>query len=312
MNLRVAFLGQNSSVTLDLLEAVQAHFNVVALIESAPRGFDLRKYGDGLAAARHRRNSLWRISRRQRLAFFFLTPRNHDDLAAFIRIHSIDVLCISAMSELLKEPALSAARLGAINFHPSLLPLYRGPNPWFWQYYDMDLKGGVSVFFLDAGEDTGDIALQETIQIPLGIPFAELQPIYLQTGGRLFCQTLHAIAQGNCPRRNQRHSICPHRARGITRSEKLIQWGSWTIDRIWHVLRGTLQWLDAVPFPPEAIPGDQWRAGDMIREPAEYEPGSLQRDAQGYFAAHSEGKIRLELTHGNAHQHRSRTQNGGG
>jgi len=62
-------------------------------------------------------------------------------------------------------PELRAlARLGFLNFHPSLLPWNRGKDPNFWALVEQ-APFGVTLHFIDAGIDSGDIAFQQTIDV---------------------------------------------------------------------------------------------------------------------------------------------------
>ena len=60
---------------------------------------------------------------------------------------------------------LALARRGAFGAHPSLLPLWRGPDPYFWAIYAGDRETGVSLHRLDAEYDTGAVVAQRSIAI---------------------------------------------------------------------------------------------------------------------------------------------------
>jgi methionyl-tRNA formyltransferase len=53
----------------------------------------------------------------------------------------------------------------AINMHPSLLPDYRGGNPYFWPIANGEDHSGISFHFLDNDWDTGDIIIQKKVPI---------------------------------------------------------------------------------------------------------------------------------------------------
>lgn len=75
-------------------------------------------------------------------------------------------LCVVAHFErLIKSPILEIPPLGFINLHPSLLPFYRGMAPQHWPIINGEQETGVSVHYVDAGVDTGDIIIQEHIPI---------------------------------------------------------------------------------------------------------------------------------------------------
>ena len=50
---------------------------------------------------------------------------------------------------------------GSIQYHPSLLPKYRGPSAINWPIIQGDTETGLSVFWPDNGLDTGDVLLQK-------------------------------------------------------------------------------------------------------------------------------------------------------
>ena len=54
---------------------------------------------------------------------------------------------------------------GTFNLHASLLPEYRGAAPIHWAIINGETKTGVTTFFIDDKIDTGEIILQEEIDI---------------------------------------------------------------------------------------------------------------------------------------------------
>ncbi|MCK0168501.1 hypothetical protein MWU52_13125 [Jannaschia sp. S6380] len=74
-------------------------------------------------------------------------------------------LLISAGAPILRAPILAVPPLGVLNLHSSLLPRYRGTRAEFWQVHNDDLShAGLTVHFVDAGVDSGDIVLQVPLQ----------------------------------------------------------------------------------------------------------------------------------------------------
>ena len=86
----------------------------------------------------------------------------------------VDVLVIAFFNQLLKPAMLAAARFGAVNLHPSLLPAYRGPAPLFWTYRDGAAESGLTVHRVGPGEDDGAILAQTAVPVPFGMPGEEL------------------------------------------------------------------------------------------------------------------------------------------
>lgn len=67
---------------------------------------------------------------------------------------------ISYAAPLLPSSVFCAPSLGSLNLHPSLLPAYRGGRPLFWQIFDGNFQGGVTLHRIDDGIDTGEVVDQ--------------------------------------------------------------------------------------------------------------------------------------------------------
>lgn len=68
-------------------------------------------------------------------------------------------------TNIIKESVFSIPRLGSINLHQGLAPLYRGGPPVFWELFNGEKEVGLTVHFVAAKVDTGDIILQETVPL---------------------------------------------------------------------------------------------------------------------------------------------------
>ncbi|MBE9138809.1 formyl transferase [Nodosilinea sp. LEGE 07088] len=77
-------------------------------------------------------------------------------------VKGADFLVSYGYRHILKTDILNQFDKRAINIHISLLPWNRGADPNLWSFLE-DTPKGVTLHFLDAGVDTGDIILQEEI-----------------------------------------------------------------------------------------------------------------------------------------------------
>ena len=68
-----------------------------------------------------------------------------EKLKSWISNLNPDLMIIYKMPFLLPEYIYNLPLFGTINIHPSLLPRYRGPNPWFWIYYNMESYSGITI-----------------------------------------------------------------------------------------------------------------------------------------------------------------------
>jgi methionyl-tRNA formyltransferase len=60
---------------------------------------------------------------------------------------------------------LEVPKIGSICYHPSILPKYRGASAINWAVINGESKSGLTIFWVDAGIDTGDILLQKEVEI---------------------------------------------------------------------------------------------------------------------------------------------------
>jgi len=209
-----------------------------------------------------------------------------------------DLIVVFWLPRILKEDIFHIPPLGTINLHPSLLPYYRGPNPFFWAYYDYNLNPGATVHYIDKGQDTGDIILQNSVPILPGTPLPETSSLVLdQMGVDLLLQGINLIATDAAPRRPQ-PSISPTpKARHVSLKEypAIIDWESWQTKRVWHFLRGTDYWLHKSRLWTADHPGVKWAIKEFELAPTEkWSSGCLYRENDCYFVACSDGIIYLE------------------
>lgn len=94
-------------------------------------------------------------------------------------------------SELLKWPPY-----GVVNVHGSILPKYRGAAPIQHAIMAGEKQTGVTTMLMDEGWDTGDILLQETLDILSGETAGELSDRLALLGARLLAHTLTELEAG--------------------------------------------------------------------------------------------------------------------
>ena len=76
-----------------------------------------------------------------------------------------DVMVVAAYGLILPQWVLDAPRLGCLNIHASLLPRWRGAAPIHRAIEAGDAETGVTIMQMDAGLDTGDMLLRESLAI---------------------------------------------------------------------------------------------------------------------------------------------------
>jgi len=93
-----------------------------------------------------------------------------------------DLGILAYVTQIVPEELLRIPRHTSICFHPSLLPRHRGGSAINWQLIQGETRTGVTVFWPDAGIDTGPILLQR--EAPVGAD---------DTTGSLYYRTLFPL-----------------------------------------------------------------------------------------------------------------------
>jgi methionyl-tRNA formyltransferase len=88
-----------------------------------------------------------------------------DAVRAEIAALAPELIVLAYVTLIVPESVIAIPSKGTICFHPSLLPRRRGGSAVNWTLIEGDAKAGVSVFWTDAGIDTGPIILQREVEI---------------------------------------------------------------------------------------------------------------------------------------------------
>ena len=151
-----------------------------------------------------------------------------------------DIACVACFPYLIPQEILAVPKHGFLNIHPSLLPAYRGPEPLFWIFRNGDRENtGVTLHWMDAGLDSGDILGQRPITLPDGISGPEADWLCATVGGEMLLEGLELIATGKVVRRPQPPggSYQP-----LPTAEAFALDSSWSARRAFNFMRGTAEW----------------------------------------------------------------------
>jgi len=83
-----------------------------------------------------------------------------DEYSSFIQSPNETIAIVASYGQILPEGILDAHTYGCINWHPSLLPLYRGPTPMQSLLNQGDANTGLTWIEMEKGMDSGPILLQ--------------------------------------------------------------------------------------------------------------------------------------------------------
>jgi methionyl-tRNA formyltransferase len=116
---------------------------------------------------------------------------------AIVQSLAPDVAVSWAFPWRIPDGALAAPSVGAINFHPSLLPRHRGPNPLAWTVRAGDSDFGLSWHRMVAEFDSGPILAQRSTPVLLEDTNSEVGPRMGSLGLRMLRGVFDRLADGD-------------------------------------------------------------------------------------------------------------------
>jgi len=188
-----------------------------------------------------------------------------------------DLQVMAFVTLFVPEEFLNAPTHGSIQYHPSLLPAYRGASAINWPIIKGEKETGLSIFWPDNGLDTGDILIQKKTPISgtdtLGtVYFDRLFPM----GVEAMLEGVDLVKAGKAARIKQDEALATYEGRCGPGNAK-IDWGKpWEqIDRLirgcnpapgaWCTLNGaTLKIFDAKPLPAKDPKGIAGKLGEIV------------------------------------------------
>src|ERR1700753_106453 len=188
-----------------------------------------------------------------------------------------DLQVMAFVTLFVPEEFLNIPTHGSIQYHPSLLPAYRGASAINWPIILGEKETGLSIFWPDNGLDTGDVLLQKKTAISatdtLGsVYFDRLFPM----GVEAMLEAVDLVKAGKAPRIKQDEAKATYEGR-CGPDNAHIDWGKpWEqIDRLirgcnpapgaWATLNGaTIRIFDAKPLPAKTPQGIAGKLGEIV------------------------------------------------
>ena len=225
--MRVVFMGNPQFALPTLTALLSSQHDVVGIVSNPPkpmgRGRKLKSTAIGQFAKENDLNLLQSLTLKS------------DEFHNQLSVLNPDIFVVVAF-QILPKSLIDLPKFGALNLHASLLPKYRGAGPIQWSLMNGDKISGITVFQIMPSVDTGDILLQEKIDI---LPYDNMLTLGTRLctiGANLVVNALDGIEAGSLQPiiQNNNHAT---KAPKITKEMTIINW-SWAAVKIHNWVRG--------------------------------------------------------------------------
>lgn len=204
-------------------------------------------------------------------------------------------LCVMAYVLLfVPQPVLDAPKLGTIQYHPSLLPLHRGPSSINWPIAMGSTETGLTIFWPDEGLDEGPILLQKKVTIgpdeTLGdVYFKKLFPLGIDA----MMEAIDLVREGKAPRVDQDHSKKTYES-WFKKDLAELDWSK-PVAEVYNVIRAA----NPAPGAWSAIKGGKVDIFDSAKVRRKGKPGQIVSiDEEGMIVAAKGGAVLVKRVRG--------------
>jgi len=215
MPLRLIFMGTPDFAVPTLLELVAHGHDIAAVYTRAPK--------PGGRGMKLQPSPIEREARRLGLAVLTPTSLKTPQAQADFRAHHADAAVVVAYGVILPQAILDIPPLGCFNLHGSLLPRWRGAAPIERAIMAGDAETGVMVMKMDAGLDTGDVAMTECIGITDAMTAADLRDALAPLGANLMGRAMGTLERDGLKLSPQSNKGMTYAAK-IEKAETRIDW----------------------------------------------------------------------------------------
>lgn len=193
-DLRIVFMGTPDFAVTILKHLVENNYKVVGVITApdkpAGRGRKLNE------------SAIKKYTKSLEVPLLQPTNLKSTDFNHELRKLKADVQIVVAF-RMLPKIVWQMPHYGTFNLHASLLPEYRGAAPIHWAIINGETKTGATTFFIDDKIDTGEIILQEEIEIKKEETVGSLHDKLMYLGADLVAKTVNLISTQKVTTRKQ-------------------------------------------------------------------------------------------------------------
>jgi methionyl-tRNA formyltransferase len=226
-DLRIVFMGTPDFAVTILKHLVENDYNVVGVITAsdkpAGRGRKLNE------------SAVKKYAASVNLPILQPTNLKNEEFNKELKDLKADLQIVVAF-RMLPKIVWQMPKCGTFNLHASLLPEYRGAAPIHWAIINGETKTGVTTFFIDDKIDTGEIILQEEIDISITETVGTLHDKLMNLGANLVSKTVDLISTKKVSTTKQ-PDLEDKSASKLNPENCRINWND-SIDNVYNKIRG--------------------------------------------------------------------------
>ncbi len=151
-----------------------------------------------------------------------------------------DIILVGSWSEMLNKRIIDLPSIACINCHPSLLPKYRGPNPYIETIRHDETQSGITFHLMNEELDEGPILMQKTIDINPDDTGGMLRSKCIYTARQLLPEVLAGLSEGTTFPLKQKESAATYYPK-IQIKDTLIDWKN-EASTIYNQIRALNPW----------------------------------------------------------------------
>lgn len=213
--INIVFFGTPEFAAHQLEVLINNNYNIVAVVTAPDRG-----------AGRGRKT---KPSAVKELALahhieIFQPPNLKDETFINSLAHIKAQLFVVVAFRMLPKLVWSMPEYGTFNLHASLLPNYRGAAPINWALINGEKKTGVSTFLIDHKIDTGDVLMQEELDIQKEDDLKSVHDKLMLLGGPLITKTINCLVEGSVVAKKQQPNLNLKSAPKLNNENTRIDW----------------------------------------------------------------------------------------
>lgn len=232
---RIVFLGTPDFSVHSLKKLLESGFNIVAVVTApdkpAGRGMQLQQ------------SAVKKFALEKGIPVLQPTNLKSADFLMELQSYQADLQVVIAF-RMLPESVWNMPPMGTINLHASLLPDYRGAAPINWAIINGEHETGVTTFKLKHEIDTGDILMQEKVNIADDMTAGQLHDNLMHVGADLIVKTVDGLIKNSItpiPQHRTSNKIAPK----IFTNDCKIDWNK-DVMTVYNLIRGLSPYPGAI------------------------------------------------------------------